>query len=318
MTSGSLDGQTGQGAGLPAAAKAVGVQDDGRARAARRTRTGGWRGPDVRRCPVPRACPCGCRRPGSPPAMLPSPPKRTAVPVTWTMPTAPPRVRAHPAVRAFEQRGRFGRRVLEHRGNRLRGRGGGQRAVTEPVAQHAGHASPSGCAAPKLSPHSVSPVDGPGQPGAGGPCRAPARARTGPPATVPWPGTEYRSQKSASRRIAPRPIPRVPRGGMTVAQRRAGITQAGPAVDGHHLDARRPSSSPADAHQQRCPGGRACAGSTPPRSPPAASWSARGREPQPAGQRHGRAAAAARRRSAPRPGASACPRVPGHSAASSA
>ena len=27
---------------------------------------------------------------------------------------------------------------------------------------------------------------------------------------VPWPGTEYRSQKSASRRMAPSPMPRVP------------------------------------------------------------------------------------------------------------
>ena len=72
------------------------------------------------------------------------------------MPTAPPRVPAHPPVRSLEQCGGLARGLFQDRRDGHRGGRGGERAVTETVAQDGGDGvigleRPEGIAAFELS-----------------------------------------------------------------------------------------------------------------------------------------------------------------------
>ena len=181
------------------------------------------------------------RRPGSPPRCCRARRTGRPCPATWTTPMAPPRVCAIRRCARSTQHGRArSGRVVEDRGDRLRR----PRCAASGPWPRPSHSTPvtapSVCAAPKTSPHSVSPADRPDQAGA---ARQPrryrgARARTGPPAPCRGPArsTGRRSRPAAGWRRGRC------RGCRWWSGRRACAAptsrRPGPGVDGDHLDAR--------------------------------------------------------------------------------
>ena len=263
------------------------MQDDRRAGRRRRTRTAGSCGPDGPRCPAPRACPCGRRRPGSSrdvaEAGEPDRPGRSSGPRRARRPGCCPSA-----------------------GARARASAAGSPAGSSSTAATASIAAVA-ASGPWPRPSHRTPVsrpvrldraedvaalrlpgDRPDQPGVADPRRAGRRPEPGHERrALAW----HRVQVAEVRQTADGAEPDAQGAArrVTVAQSRGGIRNPGPA-------SMVTSSIPGSPSPWRCaaastPGWRACAGWTPPPSPRAPAGRCGRGELQPAGQRQAAPAA---------------------------